>query len=104
MIDMQDSFIGELITVGRKSRKEHRISLRLVYYKGRYYASRRNANSDWLKNLITEPKVKIIVNGEIIRCLAKVIDDQAFSNKISRIKYDDERASMNRIVVELMPV
>ena len=103
MVEMS-SFIGELITIGRKSKKEHRVHLRLVYYDGKYYASRRDANSDWLKNLLANPEVKVVRDGETIRCSARIIDDQELSRKISSIKYDDERASMKRIVLELRPV
>lgn len=104
MIDMEDSFIGELITIGRKSKKKHRVYLRLVYYNGKYYASRRDPDSDWLKNLMINPEVEIMVNGNNIRCLAKIVDDQALGKEISRIKYKDKRASMSRLVVELTPV
>lgn len=104
MVKMESSFIGELVTIGRKSKKEHRVYLRLVHYNSKYYASRRNTNSDWLKNLIVNPETKIIINGKVIKCLAKIVDDQELTREISRIKYDDERASMNRVVVELVPL
>ncbi len=103
---MQDSFIAELVTIGRKSKREHIVTLRLVYYNNKYYASRRDANSDWLKNIIANNSARIIINGKSIRCLARIIDDQNLAREISKIKYRDkpERIMMNRVIVELIPL
>ncbi|GIU70948.1 MAG: hypothetical protein KatS3mg003_0427 [Candidatus Nitrosocaldaceae archaeon] len=98
------SFIGELITIGRKSKKEHKIPIRIVYYNGKYYISRRNANSDWLKNIIAKPYAKIVIDDKVIECIAKIVEDEELSRIISCIKYNDQRAYEKRIVVELKPV
>ncbi len=98
------SFIGELITIGRRSNNIHKVTLRFVYYNNKYYASRRDYNSDWLRNIIVNKDIKIIVDGRSIRCKAEIVKDQALCKEISKLKYKDVmKASLNRVVVELTP-
>lgn len=98
------SFITEVITLGRKSKKEHIVKLRLVYYNGRYYASRKDMNSDWLKNMLVNPNVTIYVQGRPIRCIARLVNDEELVRTISKLKYNDERADLKRVVIELIPL
>lgn len=99
-----NSFITEVVTLGRKSKREHTVKLRLVYYNGRYYASRKDMNSDWLKNMLVNPNVTIYVQGKAIRCIAKLVDDEELAKIISKLKYNDERADLKRIIIELIPL
>jgi deazaflavin-dependent oxidoreductase (nitroreductase family) len=101
---MGSSFIGHLITLGRKTGKQHTVPLRLVLYDGKYYASRRNFNGDWLKNIMKNPSVTLEIEGRRIAGRASVIKDEELSKKISSLKYGDERATMSRIVVEITPL
>ncbi len=103
------SFIAYLITYGRVTGKEHRVPLRLVYYNGRLYASRRNKDSDWVKNVMhnSTVKVEIPVAYSDDECLvihgkARVIDnDPVLSDIISTLKYNDERSKESRVIVEI---
>ncbi len=100
----EGSFIANLTTVGRKTGKEHTIPLRLILYNGRFYASRRNAEGDWLKNVLKNPHVVVEVYGRKIRCGATIVKDAELSRKISSLKYADERAATNRMIVEITPL
>ena len=99
----EKSFIGNLVTIGRKTGKEHVVSLRLVFYNGKFYASRRNPNGDWLKNIAKNPCVTIEVDGTKITGKASIVNDEALRQTISSLKYEDERSAMERIIVEITP-
>ena len=66
------------------------------------YFSRRNSNSDWLKNAIANPLVKVEFNGEKFSGSAKLVDDDNLARKISSLKYTDKaRQEESRIVLEV---
>lgn len=98
-----DSFIAYLITKGRRSGKEYKVPLRLVRYNGRFYASRRNMNSDWIKNILHDNHVAIEIDGKRLEGTARMVDDEHLCRVISALKYSDDasRASMSRVVVEI---
>ncbi|MEM0441787.1 MAG: nitroreductase/quinone reductase family protein [Candidatus Nitrosocaldus sp.] len=99
----EGSFIAYLITKGRKSGKEHRVPLRLVRYNGRLYASRRDMNSDWMKNILHDPHVIVeMIDGSRLEGIARLVDDESLCRIVSMLKYkDDVRASMKRAVIEI---
>jgi hypothetical protein len=100
-----DSFIGYLVTIGRVSKKEHRVPLRFVYYNDRIYASRRNMNSDWIKNIMHNPNVRVEIDDVVINGRAKIVsDDPNLCSTISRLKYKDGRGNEPRIIVEIEPL
>ena len=99
----EKSFIASLTTIGRKTGREHKVHLRLVFYNGKFYASRRNPESDWLKNILKNPCVSIEVDGKNVRGKASIAKDEELRRKVSSLKYSDERASIERIIVEIIP-
>lgn len=92
-----------LVTTGRKTGKEHIVELRAVFHDGKFYFSRRNPDSDWLKNAIAVPLVKITVNDTTFPGYASLVKDEELTKKISRMKYADRRAEDSRIVLEVIP-
>jgi len=100
----EKSCIANLTTKGRKTGKEHTVPLRLVFYNGKFYASRRNAEGDWLKNIVKNPYVTIEVEGRKIVGKASMVNDEILGKKISSLKYGDERSTMERIIVEIRPI
>lgn len=90
-----------LITKGRKTGKSHSVWLRAVLYNDKLYFSRRNPNSDWLKNAITNPEVKVELDRKIIVGSAILVNDKGLAKKISQIKYSDKRSEESRIVLEV---
>ena len=92
-----------LTTKGRKTGKEHAVELRAVFYDGKFYFSRRNPNSDWLKNAIATPLVKITVNDTTFSGYASLVKDEELTKTISRMKYSDRRAEDSRIMLEVIP-
>lgn len=100
----EGSFVADLITKGRKTGREHGVPLRLVFYSGRFYASRTNTHADWLKNALKSPDVMVEVRGVRVRGVAKLVDDEHLCKKVSMLKYGDERSVLSRIVVEIIPI
>jgi len=88
--------------MGRKTGKEHSVWAKAVTYNDMIYFSRRNPNSDWLKNAIANPTVKVEFNGKKISGSAKLVDDDDLARKISSLKYTDKsRQEESRIVLEV---
>ena len=88
--------------MGRKTGKEHSVWAKAVTYNDMIYFLRRNPNSDWLKNAIANPIVKVEFNGKKISGSAKLVDDDDLARKISSLKYTDKiRQEESRIVLEV---
>jgi hypothetical protein len=95
-------FKAMLVTKGRKTGREHAVWLRAVLYNGKVYFSRRNQNSDWLKNAITNPIVKVQFDNQTLVGTASLVADESLAKKISELKYaDEERAREARIVLQV---
>ena len=96
------TFKAILETKGRKTEKTHRVELLVVRYNKKLYLSRRNASSDWLKNAIKNPDVRVEINGQDFVGKASLVKDDSLSKKISQLKYEDEkRANEHRVVLEI---
>ena len=95
------AFKAILITIGRKTGKEHAVELKAVFYDNKLYFSRRNSQSDWLKNSLATPQVKIQYNDRILSGIASLITDENLAKKISQLKYSDKRAEESRVVLEI---
>ena len=96
------TFKALLTTMGRKTGKEHSVWAKAVTYNDMIYFSRRNPNSDWLKNAIANPTVKVEFNGKKFSGSAKLVVDDDLARKISSLKYTDKsRQEESRIVLEV---
>lgn len=94
-------FKAILITRGRNTGKPHAVELRAVYHNKTIYFSRRNPNSDWLKNTVTNSDVIIEYNNESYAGRASIVTDKDIARKISHLKYSDKRSEEPRIVLEV---
>lgn len=90
-----------LSTKGRKTGTPHSVELRAVFYNNKFYFSRRNPDSDWLKNAIANPQVNVTVNDLSFSGHAKLVNDETLSKKISSMKYADRRSEESRVVLEI---
>lgn len=96
------AFKAALTTKGRKTGKEHTVLLRAIVHGGKIYFSRRNQNSDWLKNAITNPKVTVLFDGKTHSGIASLVTDQTLAKKISELKYPGEKRAQDvRIVLQV---
>jgi len=102
MNDNETKFKAILETKGRETGKAHRVELLAVKYNGKLYFSRRNTNSDWLRNAQKNPDVRIEFGGQSFVGKASLVNDISLCKKISQLKYDDEkRANEPRVVLEV---
>lgn len=99
----EGTFKAVLVTIGRKTGNEHAVEIRAVFYQGKFYFSRRNPDSDWLKNSLKNPSVKVQYQGETILGTASLVEDQELCKKISQMKYSDKRSEEARIVLQVIP-
>ena len=96
------AFKAILKTKGRKTGKEHTVWAKAVTYNNMIYFSRRNPNSDWLKNAIANPQVKVKFEGKEYSGIARLVEEQDLTEKTSSLKYTDEnRQRESRIVLEV---
>ena len=96
------TFKALLKTKGRKTGKEHTVWAKAVTYNDMIYFSRRNPNSDWLKNAITYPQVKVEFDGKRFSGIARLVEEEDLSQKISSLKYTEKsRQKEARVVLEI---
>lgn len=96
-------FKATLTTYGRKTGTEHTVQLLAVSYNGMVYFSRRNSESDWLKNALANSKVKVGFDDKVHVGTASLVSNESLAKKISELKYPGEqRAQEVRVVVKVM--
>ncbi|MBC8251333.1 MAG: nitroreductase family deazaflavin-dependent oxidoreductase [Candidatus Nitrosopelagicus sp.] len=97
------TFKAILKTKGRKTGKEHTVWAKAVTYNDMIYFSRRNPNSDWLKNAIVHPQVKVKFDNKEFSGIARLVEkEEELSQIISNIKYTEEsRQKEARVVLEI---
>ena len=101
-MELQSPFKATLITIGRKSSQNHSVMLRGVNHNGKIYFSRHRPDSDWFKNAIANPKVEIVIDKEKFFGIAKIVEDEILSQKVSELKYPgEERAKEKRVAIEI---
>ena len=96
------TFKAILKTKGRKTGKEHTVWVKAVTYNDMIYFSRRNPNSDWLKNALANPQVKVKIDDNEYSGMARLVEEEDLAKKISSLKYTEEsRQKEARIVLEI---
>ena len=96
------TFKAILKTKGRKTGKEHKVWAKAVTYNNMIYFSRRNPNSDWLKNAIAHPQVKVKFDNKEFSGIARLVEEEGLSQIISNIRYTEERRQKEaRVVLEI---
>ena len=96
------AFKASMTTIGRSTGKEHSVWLRAVIYEEKIYLSRRNENSDWLKNALAHPLVKVGLDGQTYTGKASLVTDESLAKKISQLKYPGQaRAGEARVVLQI---
>ena len=96
------AFKAILKTKGRKTGKEHTVWAKAVTYNNMIYFSRRNPNSDWLKNAIANPQFKVKIDDKEYSGIARLVEEEDLAKKISNLKYTEEsRQKESRIVLEI---
>lgn len=96
------AFKATLITKGRKTGKEHAVWLRAVSYDGMVYFSRRNEDSDWLKNALVNHTVRVEWHNKSHSGTASLVTDHVLAKMISELKYPgEERAQEARVVLQV---
>ncbi|MBM2852540.1 MAG: hypothetical protein HW420_1087 [Candidatus Nitrosotenuis sp.] len=96
-------FKAALTTHGRKTGAEHTVLLRAVSYHDRIYFSRRNLESDWLKNALANHTVRVDFDNTIHNGIASLVSDKSLAKKISELKYPGEQRSQEvRVVLQVI--
>ena len=98
----QGAFRAVLVTKGRKTGKAHSVQIRAVWYNGMIFFSRRNGESDWLKNSLANPSVQVEFDGKSHSGVSSLVTDELLAKKISELKYPGEvRAQEVRVVLQV---
>ena len=104
MIQDGSTLSGELTTTGRVTGRTHTVRLRLVYYQGRFFASRRDGRSDWCRNALANSEVSVETEGHHFNGTAALVSDADLRQKVSELKYGGQRRLEPRIVIEITPI
>ena len=95
-------FRAFLITKGRVTGQPHQVILRGVKYNEKIYFSRHKPDSDWFQNVTINPEVIIKYREFSYKGTAKKVTDKKLNQKISQLKYPDEkRANEKRVAIEI---
>ena len=96
------SVVGDLTTIGRKSRQRRTVELRFTYYQGCFYASSsRVEGKHWCQNMLTTPAVELKVKGERFSCTATQVMDGELRRHILTLR--DSQPRMDRVVFAIKP-
>ena len=96
------TFKAILKTKGRKTGKEHTVWAKAVTYDDMIYFSRRNSDSDWLKNAIANPQVVVKFDQKEFSGIARLVKEEELAKKISSLKYTEtDRQKESRVVLEV---
>ena len=96
------TFKALLKTRGRKTGKEHTVWAKAVTYNDMVYFSRRNSDSDWLKNAIANPQVIVKFDEKEFSGIARLVKEEELAKKISSLKYTEtDRQKESRVVLEV---
>jgi deazaflavin-dependent oxidoreductase (nitroreductase family) len=96
------SIVADLTTNGRKSGLPRTVELRLLFFKGNFYAtSSKIRGKHWCQNMLANKAVEITANGEKISCTAKQIDDEALRKQVLTLR--DSPPQLERIVFAITP-
>ena len=96
------SLVADLTTIGRKSGLPRTVKLRLLHFKGSFYASSsRVEGKHWCQNMIKNPAVEISARGEKFSGIAKQVTDDALRRRILTLR--DSPPRMDRVVFAITP-
>ena len=95
-------FRAVLTTTGRATGAEHSVELLAVGHGGRIYFSRHRPDSDWFRNAVINPPVRVAIGQSSYRGTARAVDDGRLAAMISALKYPGQaRAADKRAVLEV---
>jgi hypothetical protein len=81
-----------LTTNGRKTTKQHTIEIWFIEYNKRYYIlSERKKASDWIQNIISDPKVSLKIDNKVYKGYARLVDkikEPILANAVSDLMFE----------------
>ncbi|MBT3476167.1 nitroreductase family deazaflavin-dependent oxidoreductase [bacterium] len=95
------TFITKVSTVSKQSNKIVSTKLKVVLKDGFFYVTRRNRDSKWYSNLLSNNYAEIEVDGQQIKTIAEEMVDEKEKKEVSAIKYNDKRMHDNRFGFKL---
>jgi hypothetical protein len=96
-------FVGELITIGRRTGLPRTVEIRLVYLDGKFYATSSNIQGKhWCQNMIQSPKVEIKAVGKRLSCRSQMVTDDRLRSQVLHLR--DSPALQDRVVFEISPI
>tara|TARA_B110000438_G_scaffold209653_1_gene201576 strand:- start:447 stop:785 length:339 start_codon:yes stop_codon:yes gene_type:complete len=95
-IKSPSTFITEVSTISKLSNSIVSTKLKVVFKDGFFYLTRRNKNSKWYNNLLSNRYAEIRINNKNIVTSAEEMVDEDEKKEVSSIKYADKRREDNR--------
>jgi hypothetical protein len=96
-------FVGELVTVGRRTGLERAVELRMICLNGKFYSASSTVDrKHWCRNLLQNSAVSVEAAGERFSCVARRVDDEELRRKVLSLR--DSPPELGRVVFEFTPV
>jgi F420H(2)-dependent quinone reductase len=90
-----------------EDRQQHRIEIWFVEYNERYYIiSERLESSHWVQNIKHNPKVSFMLNDNLFKDTARVVDQEkesGLAEEVSKLMNTKYKWSQG-LIVELIPI
>ena len=100
-IKSPSTFITKVSTVSIQSKNIVSTKLKVVLKDGFFYITRRNRDSKWYNNILSDNYAEIEINGKQLKATAEEMLDEEEKKEVSAIKYDDKRMYDNRFGFKL---
>jgi len=96
------SVVADLTTIGRKSGEPRTVELRIICYRGCFYASSsRVSGKHWCQNILKNSAVELSVKGERSSYIATQVADDQLRRQI--LTFRDSPPRLERVVFEIRP-
>lgn len=103
-MEADGAFRAILTTRGRKTGREHSVTLLAVRHMGKVYFTRHRPDGDWFQNALKDPRVVVGYGGRSFSGTAREVGDEALRQKVSELKYPGQgRAKERRVAIEVTP-
>ena len=96
-------FVGELVTVGRRTGLARAVELRMICLNGKFYAASSTVErKHWCRNLLKNAEATVEAGGERFACVARRLEDEELRRKVLALR--DTPPQLGRVVFEFTPV
>ena len=94
-----------LTTTGRVTGQPREIEIWFTEYSGRFYLVAERESANWVRNIQSQPQVRVRVGAAELNAIARVVHNDREPELVATVKalFDDKYGWSDGLVVELTP-